>query len=92
MNITSSRSSCITLLAYCLLTASTNVSAQEAKRIEDNSFLLEEAYNQEEGVIQYIVVSVFKENQELELHIHQRNPGAEPDTPVFLYRAAGARG
>lgn len=28
--------------------------AAESKRIEDNSFLIEEAYNQEEGVIQYI--------------------------------------
>lgn len=28
--------------------------AAETKRIEDNSFLIEEAYNQEEGVIQYI--------------------------------------
>jgi len=39
---------------YCLLTASLNASAEDAKRIEDNSFLIEEAYNQEEGVIQYI--------------------------------------
>ncbi|HBL19154.1 MAG: hypothetical protein A2X36_01545 [Elusimicrobia bacterium GWA2_69_24] len=31
-------------------------SAQEAKRIQDNSFLLEEAYNQEPGVIQHIQV------------------------------------
>lgn len=29
-------------------------SAQEAKRIQDNSFLLEEAYNQEPGVVQHI--------------------------------------
>jgi hypothetical protein len=30
------------------------VSAEEAKKIQDNSFLLEEAYNQEDGVIQHI--------------------------------------
>lgn len=42
-------------IALITLAASMNVSADEAKkRIEDNSFLIEEAYNQEEGVIQYI--------------------------------------
>lgn len=30
------------------------VNAEEAKKIQDNSFLLEEAYNQEDGVIQHI--------------------------------------
>jgi hypothetical protein len=30
------------------------VMAEEAKKIQDNSFLLEEAYNQEDGVIQHI--------------------------------------
>ena len=54
MNIPPSRFSNISLITCCLLTVSINVSAEEAKRIEDNSFLLEEAYNQEEGVIQYI--------------------------------------
>ncbi len=54
MKITPSRFSSVTLLTCCLLTPSINVSAEEAKRIEDNSFLIEEAYNQEEGVIQYI--------------------------------------
>ena len=54
MQISPTRFSSITLTACCLLTASMNVSAEEAKRIEDNSFLIEEAYNQEEGVIQYI--------------------------------------
>lgn len=39
------------LLTFTIASAS----AEEAKkRIEDNSFLIEEAYNQEEGVIQYI--------------------------------------
>jgi hypothetical protein len=44
----------LALIAPFLLTVSLNTLAEEAKRIEDNSFLLEEAYNQEEGVIQYI--------------------------------------
>lgn len=44
----------IALLALGLSIASLNASAEEKKRIEDNSFLIEEAYNQEEGVIQYI--------------------------------------
>ena len=30
------------------------VGAAEVKKIQDNSFLLEEAYNQEDGVIQHI--------------------------------------
>jgi hypothetical protein len=30
------------------------VAAEEAKKIQDNSFLLEEAYNQEDGVVQHI--------------------------------------
>ena len=53
MKINYSRFAGIVLIVPCLL-SSLNVSAEEAKRIEDNSFLLEEAYNQEEGVIQYI--------------------------------------
>ena len=31
-----------------------SIEAEEAKKIQDNSFLLEEAYNQEDGVIQHI--------------------------------------
>lgn len=54
MKITSSRFASITLITCCVLTVSLHASAEEKKRIEDNSFLLEEAYNQEEGVIQYI--------------------------------------
>ncbi len=41
-------------VALITLTVSLSTFAGEGKRIEDNSFLLEEAYNQEEGVIQYI--------------------------------------
>jgi hypothetical protein len=53
MKINYSRFASIALIAPCLL-SSLNASAEEKKRIEDNSFLVEEAYNQEEGVIQYI--------------------------------------
>ena len=44
----------VALLASGLLFASFNSVAEEKRRIEDNSFLIEEAYNQEEGVVQYI--------------------------------------
>lgn len=47
-------------LAYLVVAAGFFLSApgfaEEAKRIEDNSFLLEEAYNQEDGVVQHIQV------------------------------------
>ncbi|MFA7281229.1 MAG: hypothetical protein WC100_14170 [Sterolibacterium sp.] len=39
------------ILAIC---ASTQAIAEGAKKIQDNSFLLEEAYNQEAGVVQHI--------------------------------------
>ncbi len=41
-------------LMTCFTCASWRASAEEVKRIEDNSFLIEEAYNQEAGVVQYI--------------------------------------
>lgn len=42
------------LLTIVLLLAARQVVADEAKKIQDNSFLVEEAYNQEPGVIQHI--------------------------------------
>lgn len=42
----------VVLLGACF--CASFVSAEEVSKIEDNSFLIEEAYNQEEGVIQYI--------------------------------------
>lgn len=42
------------LLASIAIAASFSARADEAKKIEDNSFLIEEAYNQEAGVFQYI--------------------------------------
>ncbi|MCX5795141.1 MAG: transporter [Elusimicrobia bacterium] len=44
----------LALLAALAVLPGGAASAQEAKRIQDNSFLLEEAYNQEPGVIQHI--------------------------------------
>lgn len=37
-----------------ILSFSVHAFAEETKRIEDNSFLIEEAYNQEKGVVQHI--------------------------------------
>jgi hypothetical protein len=54
MKIHPRRFASIALITTGLFAVSWNASAEETKRIEDNSFLLEEAYNQEEGVIQYI--------------------------------------
>jgi hypothetical protein len=42
------------LLAVCALLSGAALAAQEPPPIQDNSFLLEEAYNQEEGVVQHI--------------------------------------
>ncbi|GAM07912.1 hypothetical protein OR1_00181 [Geobacter sp. OR-1] len=44
------------LILAGLLLASKPGFAEEVKKIQDNSFLLEEAYNQEDGVIQHIQV------------------------------------
>ncbi len=41
-------------LALCFSAPSFSAQIPEAKKIEDNSFLIEEAYNQEDGVIQHI--------------------------------------
>src|SRR5262245_13473163 len=40
--------------ALMLLTAMETARAQEQENIKDNSFLIEEAYNQEPGVVQHI--------------------------------------
>ncbi|RQW77072.1 MAG: transporter, partial [Geobacter sp.] len=44
------------LLAFVitLMAAGTTLAAEEVREIQDNSFLIEEAYNQEDGVIQHI--------------------------------------
>ena len=42
------------VFGLCTLVASLHLHAEEAGPIADNSFLIEEAYNQEEGVVQYI--------------------------------------
>jgi len=42
------------IAAILILHGATSARAQEVKKIQDNSFLLEEAYNQEDGVVQHI--------------------------------------
>lgn len=46
----------ILLLIIFLITIVIKLSADELKKIQDNSFLIEEAYNQEDGVVQHIQV------------------------------------
>ncbi|MBT0894089.1 transporter [Geobacter hydrogenophilus] len=41
-------------VAFGVLLATGGAFGEEAKKIQDNSFLLEEAYNQEDGVVQHI--------------------------------------
>lgn len=50
-NVWSSR---VTRVAVAVLCACTAPLASQSPRIEDNSFLIEEAYNQERGVVQHI--------------------------------------
>lgn len=54
MKILSSFFVSLSLLSSCLLAFSSYAAAEKPKRIEDNSFLIEEAYNQEDGVNQFI--------------------------------------
>lgn len=42
------------LCLFFTLTCTAHAWSEEVQKIEDNSFLIEEAYNQQEGVIQYI--------------------------------------
>ena len=42
------------LMALICVGLAGSVEADEVKKIQDNSFLLEEAYNQEDSVIQHI--------------------------------------
>jgi len=44
----------VTRVAVAVLCACTAPLASQSPRIEDNSFLIEEAYNQERGVVQHI--------------------------------------
>lgn len=48
--------SCVLLVVCTMLfmVTSAGFAKEEVKKIEDNSFLIEEAYNQEYGVIQHI--------------------------------------
>lgn len=44
----------IAIVLSALLVLCGNIFGEEVKKIQDNSFLIEEAYNQEEGVVQHI--------------------------------------
>jgi hypothetical protein len=44
----------ILFFALSLLVTGTTAVAEDVKKIQDNSFLIEEAYNQEPGVVQHI--------------------------------------
>lgn len=46
-----------------LIITGTTGFAEEAKKIQDNSFLLEEAYNQEDGVVQHIQAFQYMKNK-----------------------------
>jgi hypothetical protein len=54
----------ICLVLYCINTAFTQTTADfDFERIEDNSFLIEEAYNQDPGVIQHISEFQYMKNK-----------------------------
>lgn len=42
------------IILNCLILISSPGFGEEVKKIQDNSFLIEEAYNQEDGVVQHI--------------------------------------
>ena len=46
--------SVVTVVLWAIAAATGACNAEEVKRIQDNSFLIEEAYNQETGVVQHI--------------------------------------
>lgn len=46
--------SALMILFAVLFLGETSTFSEEAKKIQDNSFLIEEAYNQEPGVVQHI--------------------------------------
>src|SRR3712207_6147923 len=52
----------VPIIAALLVAAATRAGAQDDAPIQDNSFLIEEAYNQERGVVQHI--SVFNRPEE----------------------------
>lgn len=55
----------IAILAAVAFCASSQALADEAKKIKDNSFLVEEAYNQEAGVVQHIQnISFFQKSKD----------------------------
>lgn len=79
------------LVASCLLALSSNALADEAKRIEDNSFLIEEAYNQEEGVIQYIQTYQYSKKTKEWLYTFTNEIPIPNQTHQFSYTVPIAR-
>lgn len=52
------------ILCVILLVAVTDAFSEEPKKIQDNSFLVEEAYNQEDGVVQHIQTFMYLKKSE----------------------------
>ncbi len=68
-----------TLFAFIIVTSSTLFGQEFSKAIEDNSFYIEEAYNQEEHVVQHILNGVrFSQGNMLETGFTQEWPAFGP--------------
>jgi hypothetical protein len=59
---------------------------QPIEVIEDNSFLIEEAYNQEAGVVQHIFTAQWGENRDEHPHEHGWNLNFTQEWPIFSER------
>lgn len=64
---------------FGILLAAGGAFAEEPKKIQDNSFLIEEAYNQEDGVIQHIQTFQYMRPTRLPRRWpHRRRPTSSP--------------
>ena len=71
------------------LTVTASAQQEPIEVIEDNSFLIEEAYNQEPGVVQHIFQSRLQQWPEaarLGLCLHPGMADIRAGSPVFLHR------
>jgi hypothetical protein len=59
---------------------------QPIEVIEDNSFLIEEAYNQDAGVVQHIFTAQWGENRDEHPHEHGWNLNFTQEWPIFSER------
>ena len=67
--------------------------AEEPKKIQDNSFLLEEAYNQEDGVVQHIqMFQYFKKSKKLAIYLYPGVAGPKSNESVFIQYSYIAHG